>query len=280
LNDVGQVGLSGGVVDGRVFVGDEPGEMASIAGGVDLGAGRTVRRVTAGAKHTCAQLDDDSVKCWGQNTSGQLGLGDTAPRGVTPGQMGDALPRVQVGAFPVHSLVAGYESTCVLVDNGSGLYAKCWGDNGMGQLGLGDVRSRGVAAGDMTALPFIDLGDGRSARVLAAGSSHTCALRDDGSLVCWGFNQYGQLGAGHRLDVGEAPMQMGNALVPVNLSLGPLRDVRLGNWFSCALFESGRVTCWGDNVDGELGQGDVIDRGVAADQLGAALPAIDLGGLR
>ena len=64
---------------------------------VNLGTGRTAKMIGAGDHHTCAVLDDDSVKCWGRNDYGQLGLGDTSNRGDGPGEMGDNLPIVDLG---------------------------------------------------------------------------------------------------------------------------------------------------------------------------------------
>jgi Ca2+-binding RTX toxin-like protein len=61
---------------------------------VDLGTGRTAESIAPGVFHTCAVLDDDSIKCWGGNSSGELGLDDTVSRGDQPGEMGDALPAV------------------------------------------------------------------------------------------------------------------------------------------------------------------------------------------
>jgi alpha-tubulin suppressor-like RCC1 family protein len=66
---------------------------------VDLGTGRTAKMISAGGEHTCALLDDDSVKCWGRNQYGQLGLGDTSNRGDGPGEMGDNLPVVDLGTY-------------------------------------------------------------------------------------------------------------------------------------------------------------------------------------
>jgi alpha-tubulin suppressor-like RCC1 family protein len=63
---------------------------------VDFGPGRTALQLTAGGIQTCARLDDGSVKCWGSNNFGQLGLGDTQARGDGPGEMGAALPAVQL----------------------------------------------------------------------------------------------------------------------------------------------------------------------------------------
>ena len=59
---------------------------------VDLGAGRTARAIATGDNHTCVVLDNTSVKCWGSNTAGQLGQGNTSNRGDESGEMGDSLP--------------------------------------------------------------------------------------------------------------------------------------------------------------------------------------------
>lgn len=56
--------------------------------------------------------------------------------------------------------------------------------------------------------------------MLAAGASHTCALRTDGKIVCWGLNQWGQLGVGTFCNVGTSPQHMGENLVPVDLGPG------------------------------------------------------------
>src|SRR3546814_20282370 len=64
---------------------------------VDLGTGRTAVAIAAGFTHTCALLDDGSLKCWGAGKDGQLGLGDTTNRGYGPSEMGDNLPTVDLG---------------------------------------------------------------------------------------------------------------------------------------------------------------------------------------
>jgi alpha-tubulin suppressor-like RCC1 family protein len=97
--------------------------------------------------HTCALLDNGSVKCWGRNSFGQLGLGDTNHRGNGAGQMGDNLLVVGLGnGRTATSIRAGGFHTCALLDNGS---VKCWGRNSFGQLGLGDTNHRGNGAGEM-----------------------------------------------------------------------------------------------------------------------------------
>ena len=74
--------------------GNDPGEMGDALPAVALGVGRHVRVLAVGPAHQCVILDDDSVKCWGFNSSGELGYGDVQPRGLSPGQMGDNLPVV------------------------------------------------------------------------------------------------------------------------------------------------------------------------------------------
>jgi len=120
----------------------------------------------------------------GVNNVGQLGLGDTATRGDEPGEMGDALPAVQLGlGRTAIAIAAGYSSTCALLDNG---LIKCWGWNNFGQLGLRDTSMRGSAPNQMgDLLASVDLGVGRVAVDVAAGGSHSCALLDNGQLKCW-----------------------------------------------------------------------------------------------
>lgn len=78
--------------------GDQSGEMGDSLAAVDLGTGVVAVQITAGLFSTCARLSDASVKCWGGNRRGQLGYGDDADRGDEPGEMGDALPSIDLGA--------------------------------------------------------------------------------------------------------------------------------------------------------------------------------------
>ena len=77
-------------------MGDDPGEMGDNLPTVDLGTGRTAIAITAGDQHTCAVLDDLTVKCWGLGTDGQLGQGNRLTLGDEPGEMGDNLPTVDI----------------------------------------------------------------------------------------------------------------------------------------------------------------------------------------
>ncbi|AKT40390.1 uncharacterized protein CMC5_045430 [Chondromyces crocatus] len=90
-NDYGQLGL--GDMEWR---GDRPGEMGDSLPAVNLGTGKTAVALMAGGSHTCASLNDGTVKCWGSNDHDQLGLGDTDARGTSASHMGDNLPTVKL----------------------------------------------------------------------------------------------------------------------------------------------------------------------------------------
>jgi len=112
--------------------------------------------ITAGSAHSCYMLDNGSVKCWGKNNLGQLGLGDTSTRGDNSSEMGDNLTIVDLGSGrTATALEAGDYHTCAILDNAS---VKCWGANAAGQLGLGDTNNRGDGSGEMgDNLPVIGL---------------------------------------------------------------------------------------------------------------------------
>jgi alpha-tubulin suppressor-like RCC1 family protein len=128
---------------------------------IDLGDGITATAIASGYFHTCAILDNSSIKCWGRNDSGQLGIGDTGNRGdgsndIGLTEMGDDLPAVDLGAGrTARAISAGDRHTCVVLDN---TYVKCWGENSYGQLGLGDNSTRGDGSNEMGVnLPVISL---------------------------------------------------------------------------------------------------------------------------
>ena len=114
--------------------------------------------------------------------------------------------------------VMGQSHTCALLADES---VRCWGTGGI--LGLGDGQARGDEPNEMgDNLPPVDLGPGRTAKILAAGDAHTCALLDDSRVKCWGYGSNGQLGLGDHglLSTGYGPGQMGDNLPAVNLGTG------------------------------------------------------------
>ena len=225
--------------------------------------------------HACVLSTAGTVKCWGTNDSGQLGLGDTLPRGAGAGQMGDALPAVFTGLARITDVAAGTGSTCVIGSNGE---VKCWGRNDNGQLGAGDTVNRGILPGDMgPSLPLVPLGVGRRALHLALGTNHTCVLMDDGNVRCWGNNEAGQLGVGDTATRGDQPSELGDGLPTVNLGTGRTAvAIGSGAEFSCALLDNAQVKCWGSNALGQLGLGDTVSRGQTTN-MGDNLPAVNFG---
>lgn len=268
-NDQGQLGL--GDTSSR---GDGAGEMGNNLASVALGAGKMAVEITVGYAHSCARFGDGSVKCWGDNDLGRLGLGDTEDRGDQQGEMGDSLPPVDLGLGVVStSLAAAYDHTCAVLVNGS---LKCWGLNGFGRLGLGDTLNRGDGPGEMgDALPPVNLGQGRSVLTVAGGVAHTCAILDDDSLRCWGYNVSGQLGLGDTSDRGDASGEMGASLSPTELGADrTVVGIAAGGTHVCAVIDDGSMKCWGDNASGRLGLGDISARGDGPGEMGDGLPIV------
>ncbi|GIM11546.1 hypothetical protein Vretimale_15034 [Volvox reticuliferus] len=262
--------------------GGRPEHMGPLLPSVKLGPRLTVAAVAGGLAHTCAVLQPGGVvKCWGRNLEGQLGLpGNTQALGDGLGEMGSDLPAVDLGpGLTATHITAGMYHTCVLLQPGG--IIKCWGYNGNGQLGLGDMEWRGDQAGEMgAALPAVDLGPGLTATDIAAGSNHNCALLQPGGIVkCWGYNNYGQLGLGDVIDRGGVPGHMGAALPAVDLGRGfEATGVACGGRFSCAVSKPlGIVKCWGENLFGQLGQADIFSRGDQPGEMGRQLKPISLG---
>ena len=270
-NQLGQLGL--GHTQRR---GNDPGEVG-VDPSVNLGHRRTAVAVVALRRSTCALLDNGTVKCWGENSYGQLGLGDQIDRGGQPGEMGDQLPAVDFGPGRRAVAISGGDfHACVLLDDAS---VRCWGNNVNGRLGLGDEEARGDNPGEMGAeLPAIDLGPGHTARAVAAGDEHTCALLDDATVKCWGFGWY--LGSGDYLTLGDQPGEMGAA--PPVVDLGPGRTaqaIQTSVDHTCALLDDATVKCWGDNLGEELGLVGVQPNTVGDEpgEMGADLPAAAIG---
>ena len=193
-------------------------------------------------------------KCWGYNVFGQLGLGDTNERGGGANEMGANLPSVDLGAnWTAVEVAVGNSHSCARLENGAARALKCWGRNAYGvprplrywggQLGLGDMDSRGDGGGEMgDSLPAVQLGTGRSAVALALGDYHSCALLDDASVKCWGHNSHGQLGLGDTLDRGCGQGGMGDNLPAVFLGAGrTVVQLVAAGAHTCALLDDGNL---------------------------------------
>ena len=199
-------------------------------------------------------LDNNTVKCWGGNRYGQLGLNHRNVLGSTYGEMGNNLPYVNLGSARfAKDISVGYHHACVLLDNNK---IKCWGYNRYGTLGQGHTNNIGDDANEMENLDAIDLGEGRTAKRVAAGQHHTCAILDNNDLVCWGDNEFYPLGIDLDLNnraIGDASNEMGSNLVATHLVSQDAIDMGAGSNFTCVIRKNGSLYCWGENDYGQLG---------------------------
>ncbi|MFO0601561.1 MAG: hypothetical protein U0324_00235 [Polyangiales bacterium] len=270
----------------------------SCTGGTSCFAGRCtnrdVRLMALGVRHTCASTQPaGSVRCWGDNSAGQLGDGTTisADRPPTAGLL-----------MGVQAIGLGERHTCVGVPGGrlwcwgandrgqlgtgtmsdarepvmitspmsggeisagvghtcvldySDISAKCWGLNDRGQLGDGSTTSRPSAAGVTGSIMALRM---------TAGSAHSCTRTSDGFVYCWGHNGFGQLGDGTTTDR-PAPTRVPglSSITQISAGPGPVTSSAAGPAAShtCALSMGGLVRCWGSNGFGQLGDGTRTDR--------------------
>ena len=150
---------------------------------IDLG-GKHARALSSGERHACAVLEDDRVVCWRDNRQLLLGQGQLLWAGAPA--TGDGPVEVSLGKVArIRGISAGDAHTCVWFEDGK---MKCWGENDYGQLGLGDLLSRGTKPDQMgDRLPIVDVGHDAHVAAVASGPITTCALLSDGRVKCWGY---------------------------------------------------------------------------------------------
>lgn len=202
--------------------------------------------LTMAISYGCA-IVSGAVQCWGENASGQLGNGTTNAEPSPVCVQGLPTPP---GPSAV-SVDAGTYETCALLSDGT---AWCWGENGDGQLGLGTATQ-----GSLTAQQ-VHLPQGVVATTLSAGPFFACVTAKDGTVWCWGLNDFGQLGhsAAQDSSCSGSPCSLTpQAVAGVTGALA----VTTGTDFACALTLGGAVTCWGANDQGQLGNGSVSATG-------------------
>jgi alpha-tubulin suppressor-like RCC1 family protein len=184
--------------------------------------------VAAGDAHACALSTTGTVKCWGDNTHGQLGTGNFLTPRTSPVDV--------VGLSGVVSIVARENRTCVVIGNGA---LKCWGSGTTGLLGDGGNADRETPT-DVTGLSS-------GVAAVSMGATHNCALTTGGGVKCWGFNTRGELGD-DSINDNFTPVDV------VGLGSG-VASVAAGLNHTCALLTNGGVKCWGANDLGQLGLG-------------------------
>jgi prepilin-type N-terminal cleavage/methylation domain-containing protein len=232
-------------------------------------------QISTGVSHTCALLADGTVRCWGNNTSGQLGDGTTTLRSnpvrVLTSGTEEASP---VPLTSVTAIAVGVLHTCALLADGT---VRCWGNNTVGAIGDGTLVNRlnpvrvlasGVEGGadetapvPLTGVTSISGGGGIGSPV--AGNM-SCAVVDggpNGRAFCWGSNALGRLGDGtttRRLNpvrVLASGVEGGSGETePVPLT--GVIQISAGAAHACALLHGTTVRCWGYNLFGQLGDGD------------------------
>ena len=264
-NGTGQIGS--GMVGN---IGDD--ELASAA--IDLPLPAVVHLFSGGA-HTCATLENGDLRCWGFNTSGQLGLGNTAALfALGDDEPIDVATATNLGG-PVTEARLGVVQTCGLTAG----QVRCWGGGVYGQLGLSSLVTIGDDELPLDVEPIM-LG-GEASQIAVAGS-HGCALMTTGAVRCWGRGDSGQLGYGSNQNIGdnEHPVVAGElSLVPPEQPPGTtVVSIGAGLGHSCALLSSQQVICWGINNDGQLGQGNTNNWGDNPGEFPSSLAPIPLGG--
>ncbi len=176
-----------------------------------------VVQIAGGEYHSCALLEDGTVRCWGRNNCRQIGVGGFADVPT---------PTLVPGVAGAMEIALGYSTSCARRVDGT---LMCWG------CGLG------VQYG-----PSVIQGVSGARSITVGGGDFACATLGDDTLSCWGDNEFGNLGDGTTTDRNEP------AVVP---GITDVAAVGLGSWDACIAHHDGTAECWGANSSGQLGNG-------------------------
>ncbi len=216
-----------------------------------------VKQITAGLVHTCVLFDDNSVRCWGQNNVGQLGVGNTTP--ITQTSIAGTDIMFAGMDVQIKQIDAGNDHTCALsVDN----KVFCWGSGSNGKLGNNATTNIGDNS-PMTAIPtVVGAVSGNFPMIqdpvkVVAGANHTCVSFTEHDVVCWGLpSELGNNGA--TAAAGMTGVILGaNAVTAMSSSLQNLniKDIVSGSGITCILTNTNKAVCWGVGAAGQLGYG-------------------------
>ncbi len=208
-------------------------------GGAAGGDGQGAIKVAVGADHSCAWAVGGRVQCWGKGDFAQIGKAVAAsPKALT------VLDAQNEPLSGVRDVALGNRHSCAVSGEGGVL---CWGDNSGGQVGSDPLalpstavptRVRDGSGGELT-----------NATRVALGDSHGCALGANGVVFCWGNNDFGQLGS---RDFASSPLAQAVVDEAKNALVG-VTQIAAGDFFNCALTDTGKLYCWGQNSFGQLG---------------------------
>jgi alpha-tubulin suppressor-like RCC1 family protein len=220
MNDYGQLG------NGTTTASSYPVPVTGLSSGV--------ASVTVGTQFACAMTTDGGVRCWGKGYAVGDGSGTNATTPVTPTGL----------ASGVRSVSTGSSHVCALINDGT---VKCWGSNGQGMLGDG-TRTRSLVPQTVPGLSGIVQ--------LSTGGVHTCVVTSDRGVKCWGYDAYGQVGNGS-----AAPTPGGDVLTPTDVpGVSNVAVLSTGGYHTCVMLQDGTAECWGQNTDGQLGDGSGVNQ--------------------
>lgn len=198
--------------------------------------------VSAGYMHTCAVATDNSLWCWGSNSNGATGQGTSSSSLYLPAPVGLDMDWLNVNSGMYYTCGIKTAVDVSLVPTHQLL---CWGDNDDGQTG------DGTASTILKLDPGVVAGDPTDWRAVSAYRFHTCGVKYDNTLWCWGNNEDGSVG--NNIDDGNSagiptptPQQIGDA---------EWEAVEVGGFHTCAIKQNGTLWCWGRNTKGQLGNG-------------------------
>lgn len=192
-------------------------------------------QISVGTNQTCVVLSDGHVKCWGNNTYGQLGNGTTTDS-ATPVLVNGISNAVQVSTYNNH--------TCALLADGT---VWCWGRNEYGQLGNGVAGYEGSTPLAPTPSPVQMLGVTGALQVTTGGYT-TCVILADHTVKCLGYRRYGELGDGVDGDVNN---YYSKVLVQV-VGIDNATSISSNTSYSCALLSDKTIKCWGQPKNEEF----------------------------
>ena len=205
----------------QIGIGDNapPGQLSTPVPVMNL---TDLKQISNGGDHMCAVTTNGRISCWGSDVDGRLGRG-TRIMSAEPVQL--------VGVTGITSLALGNAHGCAV----SGGSLSCWGANWDSQL----TDDNNIAAsGTPLKIPSLS-----TVATAGAGNDHACVVLGDGTVKCWGYGYYGDLGQGKNNGEG----------MPVTFGAGPAKAVVGGYHFTCALLQSGEVACSGLNDNARLG---------------------------
>lgn len=231
--------------------------------GCDVDCTYTEIAISAGPRTTCATIEGGSVRCWGDNTFGQLGYGHTEDIGDDeyPYEAGDVpLPG------PVMEVDAnGNTHTCARLATGT--EAICWGNGALGKTGYGnsDIIGDNELPNTLSPIDF-----GADIAELAAGFQHNCVLSTTGGVKCWGRGYLGSLGYGNLENIGDDELPSSVGFVDIG---GSAESIDVEEYHSCAILSDDTVRCWGQGDWGLLGYGN--EDSIGDDEVPSSVAALN-----